>query len=159
MSRKKIDSIIKKNQPVYDEDAPDCPESVRFWCFTSGQMTGKERVSITGQARVHTRATAEGVGSLLEISGDGAGPVSASAPTLQAIVGAMNADTPAPNESAAEKKEKTKKDKKDKKPKKEEPTTTKEKKAAARDFLYASGFNLFCSGNFVGCWYEIDSFL
>lgn len=151
--RRKIDSIISKNTPVYDEDCPDCPESVRFWCFTSGKATDRERVAVTGQASMRVRTTPEVVGSLLEGPSSAAGSLgsgiaAASKVSLSSLVTVMKdaqngtasarGTSPSPAGSAKERKEKKeRKDKKNKKDKKdpvnkEEPKTTKEKQTLAR---------------------------
>ena len=51
-SRKKIDAIPRKGDSVPDPDAPEDAESIRFWCFTSGRYTDRERVKVTGSARI-----------------------------------------------------------------------------------------------------------
>lgn len=50
--RKKIDAILRKGDSVPDPDAPEDAESIRFWCFTSGRYTDRERVKVTGSAKI-----------------------------------------------------------------------------------------------------------
>ena len=129
---------------MFDEDAPDCPESVRFWCFTSGKCTEKERVALTGQASINVRSNAETVGALVDASSLPSSSVGGSvAPSgglsLSSLVTVMNncqdGDKSGDKEKSKEKsKGKSKKEKKDKKVKKEEPQTLKEKKESARSF-------------------------
>ena len=119
---------------MYDEDAPDCPESVRFWCFTSGRVTDREKVSVTGQSSIRVRGNADVVAAMAEqtMTGAGSAPAPASQLSLSALVDvAKAAGGDAENK---DKKEKKTNGKKAKKVKKEEPSNTKEKKDAGRNF-------------------------
>ena len=49
-----------------DPDAPDCPESIRFWCSTTSKFTDKERVKVSGSCTAKVKTTADGVASLLD---------------------------------------------------------------------------------------------
>lgn len=143
--RRKIDTIISKGNPVYDEDAPDCAESVRFWCSVGGKRTEREKVSITGQTSVRTKTTGKGMAALADTTSSLASSSAKGAPvSLASLVqiaenckGGGDADkTEEPSGAKEEKAPKEKKAKgKDKKAKKEEPKTTKEKKDAARNFI------------------------
>eukprot|EP00435_Cladocopium_sp_Y103_P000945 s674_g1.t1 len=133
---KKIDTIISKNQPIYDEDAPDCPESVRFLVFTGGSCVDREKVAITASSAVNVRSTPEMVGSLVEptatlpgssAAASGAARVGGAGQlSLSSLVGVVN-DCKDDNKEDKKEKKAVKKDKKDKKVKKEDPSTTKEK--------------------------------
>ena len=148
--RKKIDSIIAKGNAVYDEDAPDCPESVRFWAFTSGKMAEKEKVSVTGQAKAYVRPTADVVGSLVDVGGLPSASNSAAGGGNLSLSSLMNVVKDAQGGVEAEKpkasKIKDKKEKKGKKVTKEEPDTIEEKKDAARNlsqfWKLTNGFQL-----------------
>ena len=63
--RCKIQAIISRNTPVPDPDAPECAQSVRFWCTSGGQATERERTRVSAQARANVATTAEGLDSLL----------------------------------------------------------------------------------------------
>lgn len=139
--RKKIDTIISKNEPIYDEDAPDCPESVRFLVFTGGSCVDREKVAIAGSSTVNVRTTPDMLGSLVEptttLPGRSAAATSGGAGaagqlTLSSLVGVVN-DCKDADKKKDEKKP-TKKDKKEKKVKKEDPQTTKEKQQNGRNF-------------------------
>eukprot|EP00435_Cladocopium_sp_Y103_P032601 s4001_g8.t1 len=98
IQRKKIDSILRRGDGLPDPDAPDCPESVRFWCWTSGKYQEKEKLSLTGTSSIAVKPSKEGVASLVDSdnmpasggglsvgSGGGSGSIS-----LQSLVGVMN---------------------------------------------------------------------
>ena len=139
--RKKVDSIVRKNEAVPDMDAPDDAESTRFWCFTDARSTETDRLTITGQSTTNVKATGEGVASLLDTgSGLGCGAARALAgtsatpcgPSLQALVQVMN-DAPAGSVEAPGPKAKAKaKSKAKAKAKAVLPGTVAEQRAAAR---------------------------
>ena len=140
-----MDSIVRKNEAVPDMDAPDDPESTRFWCFTDARATESDRLTITGTSTTNVKSTAAGVSSLLDVgSGLGSGAAraltgtgGAAAPSLQALVQVMNevpagsmdsSGTPGPKAKA--------KTKAKAKPKARAmlPETVAEQRAAARAF-------------------------
>eukprot|EP00438_Fugacium_kawagutii_P025584 Skav209143 [mRNA] locus=scaffold2337:5273:8165:+ [translate_table: standard] len=148
-SERKIDTIISKGSPVYDEDAPDCAESVRFWCSVGGKRTEREKVSITGQASVRTKITGKGIAALADTTSSLASSGTKGAPvSLASLVqiaenckGPRDAEKtpeePSAKDEKVEKKAKKGKDK-DKKAKKEEPKTTQERKDFIRNFSFAN---------------------
>ena len=107
--RRKIDSIITKSTPHPDPDAPDDPESVRFWVSAGGSYneTDKTSVSATAHARVDT--TADGLTSLLGggdfgtmlSHGEASGGACGNRPTLKALVDIANTEAPAGPTAAA----------------------------------------------------------
>ena len=118
-----------------DPDAPDCPESIRFWCFTSGKYFDREKVSVTGSTTAKVKTTAEGMASLMASGTDmpGAsslGPVGVVQPTLASLTDVVKSQQAAAASAADPKKRAPKS--KVKKEKKEEPKDTKGKKTAAR---------------------------
>lgn len=149
LSRTKIDSIVRRNDSVADEDAPTDPESVRFWCTTGGWYQEKEKAEIKASSKAAVASTASGVGSLVGLSGLGgsagvssavAAPATpAGAPSLSSLVAVM-ADNPGGTTPGAKVKCKAKA-----KPKvkalPQHPMTEKEKRDAAR--------TLVCKG--LGC--------
>ena len=95
--RCKIQAIISRNTPVPDPDAPECAQSVRFWCTSGGQATERERTRVSAQARANVATTAEGLTSLLGTTnvgpmlGAGAeGGTVGNRPTLKALVDVAN---------------------------------------------------------------------
>lgn len=64
-SQSKIDSILRKQQGVPDEDAPDDVESVRFWCTTGSRYTDKEKMKLEMTASATVKTTPDAMGSLL----------------------------------------------------------------------------------------------
>lgn len=131
--RQKIDGILKKNDSVADPDAPDCPESIRFWRSTTAKFTDRERVKVTGACTARVKTTADGVSSLLDTS---AMPSIASTPAGRSTLSLQDL-TKVVNDSkavvAAEAKGKARaKTKAKAKVKVEHPTDLKEKIASAR---------------------------
>lgn len=131
--RQKIDGILKKNDSVADPGAPDCPESIRFWCSATAKFTDRERVKVTGACTARVKTTADGVSSLLDTS---AMPSIASTPAGRSTLSLQDL-TKVVNDSkavvAAEAKGKARaKTKAKAKVKVEHPTDLKEKIASAR---------------------------
>ena len=129
--RAKIDAIIRKNEAVPAEDAPDDPASTRFWSFVGGKYTDRERVSVKGTAVVGVKATPGGIAALLDggaMPGSGTlgAPTTPSTVTLSSLVG-LAKEAPAAAAPKAKAKAKGKA-----KAKAKEPQTTKEKKDVAR---------------------------
>ena len=128
---------------MVDEDAPDCAESVRFWCFTHGSYSEKERMSISGTANVAVRSTPEVVGALASApalpTASGAGGPVAGGLSLASLVNVANQaqESAAAEPTGSRKGKGVKKDKKDKKVKKELPEGIKEKKDAVRIYRFA----------------------
>ena len=104
--RLKIDTIVQKNTPVPDEDAPDDPSSTRWWCSTGGKMSEEQVMSVEGEARVSVAADPNFIGSLtsadagmtgmpsLGLPAGAAGPGgNGQGPSLSQIVEAMNQAT------------------------------------------------------------------
>ena len=134
LPRKKIDAILRRGDSVPDPDVPDDLESIRFWCFTSGKYTDREKVKVTGSTKANVRTTAEGVGSLVngvEIPGSITPASSAAMPTLASLTDVVKGQQ-ALAAAAAEPKAKAKAKAKVKKEKKEEPMDLKGKKTAGR---------------------------
>lgn len=140
--RAKIDAVIRKNEAIADPDAPDDPASTRFWTYVGGKYTDREKISVKGTAKVAVKATAAGVGSLLDGSSmpgctTGA-PPTPSGVSLSTLVGlATAAETPTAPAAKGKAKAKTKAKAK---AKPQEPQSTKEKKDAARTPAH---FNIF----------------
>lgn len=116
-----------------DPDAPDCPESIRFWCSATAKFTDRERVKVTGACTARVKTTADGVSSLLDTS---AMPSIASTPARRSTLSLQDL-TKVVNDSkavvAAEAKGKARaKTKAKAKVKVEHPTDLKEKIASAR---------------------------
>ncbi len=99
--RHKIDSIIRRQKGVPDEDAPDDAESTRFWATVGGKFEDKEKMSVNMTATTSVKSTPESVESIMassEVSGTPLalmnGPITdpaTSTPTLEQFVGVMNA--------------------------------------------------------------------
>lgn len=94
----KIDSIIAKGVPHPDPDAPEDPESVRFWATSGGSMAERERTKITASAQATLESTADGLASIvggLETAdmASGAGKP-AGGPSLRALVDIASAPDP-----------------------------------------------------------------
>lgn len=63
--RNKIDNLIAKSTPHPDPDAPEDPESVRFWCRVGGTFSERERTSVSGQASASIAASSDALGALM----------------------------------------------------------------------------------------------
>ncbi len=110
--RHKIDSIIRRQTGVPDEDAPDDLESTRFWASTGGKFEDKESMTVSMNASANVKSTPETISGLMA-GGNGLSPGSgplaltngsaaaaASNPSLEALVGVMNSSTPGPKAKA-----------------------------------------------------------
>ena len=133
--RAKIDAILRKNEAVPDEDAPDDAASTRFWCFTGGKYTDREKVMVKGSSNIGVKSTASGIAALLDSSGmPGAcvagSPTTPSSVSLSTLVGIAKESERGDAQPKAKAKAKAKG--KGKKVQKEDPLTPKEKKEAAR---------------------------
>ena len=100
--RNKIDSIISRSTPFPDADAPEDPESVRFWATVGGSSAQRESttISATASARIETSgdclASMVGGGLDVDAASNGAGGRCGNGPTLKALVDVANA---APSEA------------------------------------------------------------
>lgn len=99
--RVKIDNIIARGTPHPDPDAPEDPESVRFWCNCGGMASETENTKVHAAAETNVQANGEFLGSLVSFDAMAvdSGERSASGPTLRALVDVASAppatDTPA----------------------------------------------------------------
>ena len=105
-----MDSIILKGTLVPDPDAPDDPESVRFWATSGGSMAEREKTKVSAAARASIETTGEGLASIvgpLDLPEMVSGRV-AHGPSLKALVDVANStaapeSTPAPKAKAKSK--------------------------------------------------------
>eukprot|EP00435_Cladocopium_sp_Y103_P060623 s220_g22.t1 len=137
----KIDCIVRRGDGIPDEDAPQDPESVRFWAFTTGHYKELEKISLTGTATTNVKPTVDGVTSLLDTqtmpsacaTSSSAGGSTLSLTSLvdvmkDSVNGAAPTTTPGPGRAKAKAKAKAK-------ARAVEPQTMKEKREAARKEL------------------------
>ncbi|CAE7437874.1 unnamed protein product [Symbiodinium sp. KB8] len=73
-SVEKIESIVRKGG-TRDPDAPNCIQSIKYWCREGSRLTNTDSVSQRAQAHVNVKASSEMLGSLL--GGPAASDVSA----------------------------------------------------------------------------------
>ena len=116
--RRKIDTVIQKQAPVADEDAPDDPESVRFWVTDGSSYTETDKTKVAAKASAQVETTADGLAGLVGPAGDGSefGSMLGSAPstagsnrpTLKSLVDLANAPDEASAAPAAKAKAKAK---------------------------------------------------
>lgn len=138
--RTKITAILKKNEPVPDADAPDDPESTRFWCFVGGKYTDKETCTVEGVANVSVKPHAAGVAALMDSSTmpllSASKPASGAGISIRSLAGivdkATESQTGGGGGGGNEKNGKVKKTKKA--AAKEVPQTAKDKRDTARNF-------------------------
>lgn len=129
-----MDAILRKNEPVPDEDAPEDAASTRFWCFTQAKCFDREKLSVKGTSTTAIKPTAGGIAALMDGSGMPSMTPSTAAPStvsLQSLVTVASNAAEAPGPAAAAKAKSKAKAKT--KVKREEPKTTKEKKDTARN--------------------------
>lgn len=95
---------MQRGNGIPDEDAPNDPESVRFWCWVGGRYTDREKTSLSMEASANVRPTADSLGSMLASSNgvmgtsqlmisNGGAPtpnVPTSGPSLEALKNVMN---------------------------------------------------------------------
>lgn len=135
-----MDAIVRRGDGIPDPDAPSCPESVRFWAFTSGSYTEREKLSVTGNASVSFQPNANAISSLMDLSGAGmpgaCGTISPnpSAVSLQSLVGVMS-DAGAASDARAPAAKSKAKAKAKARAKTVEPQSLQEKKDAGRTFV------------------------
>ncbi|CAK9083364.1 Uncharacterized protein SCF082_LOCUS39572 [Durusdinium trenchii] len=140
-SETKITAILKKNEPVPDADAPDDPESTRFWCFVGGKYTDKETCTVEGVANVSVKPHAAGVAALMDSSTmpllSASKPASGAGISIRSLAGivdkATESQTGGGGGGGNEKNGKVKKTKKA--AAKEVPQTAKDKRDTARKEL------------------------
>lgn len=133
--RAKVDAILKKNEPVPDEDAPEDPASTRFWCWTATKCTDREKLSVKGTSTTAIKPSAGGVAALLDGSGMPSLTPTTTTPStvsLQSLVTVASTAAEAPGGGGTNPKAKGKAKAKAK-VKREDPKTTKEKKDTARN--------------------------
>lgn len=102
--RQKIENLIKK-PGIADPDAPNDPESTRWWANVGGKYTDKERMSVSTTSHASVRTTSGVVSGLLagpqegstgggqlSLTNGSASPpsVTGSGPSLAELVGIMN---------------------------------------------------------------------
>ena len=85
--RAKIDTIISRSTPHPDPDAPECPESVRFWATAGGEFSEKERTRVTATASARVAPSATGLAGLVQhdVPSSGAPTPCGNGPTLRAL--------------------------------------------------------------------------
>ena len=133
--RAKVDAILKKNEPVPDEDAPEDPASTRFWCWTATKCTDREKLSVKGTSTTAIKPSAGGVAALLDGSGMPSLTPTTTTPStvsLQSLGSVASTAAEAPGGGGTNPKAKGKAKAKAK-VKREDPKTTKEKKDTARN--------------------------
>ena len=117
LPRTKIDSIISKSTPFPDADAPEDPESVRFWATVGGSSAQRESTTISASASARIETTAECLASMVggggvdvDAASNGAGGRCGNGPTLKSLVDVANAipDTAAVPKAKAKAKAKAK---------------------------------------------------
>ncbi len=85
--RVKIDSIISRSTPHPDPDAPEDPESVRFWCRTGATHHERERTSVTGTSHAAIATTGETLAAMTsELQENGTTGPCLSRPALRSLV-------------------------------------------------------------------------
>ena len=96
--RQKIENLVKKGG-VPDEDAPDDPESTRFWCHTGSKFTDREKMSLTQESVANVRTTSASMEALLStptptpLALTNGGSSTTSGPSLESLVNVMNGTT------------------------------------------------------------------
>ena len=144
--RAKIDTIISRSTPHPDPDAPECPESVRFWATSGGEFSEKERTRVTATASARVAPSATGLAGLVQhdVPSSGAPTPCGNGPTLRALVDvANNTESPGP-EPTAKGKAKAKAKAKSKVAQ-VTPKTPAEQRVAIR------------SSDFIGIWFDRDN--
>ena len=93
--------MIKRGDGVADPDAPNDPNSTRFWVTTGAKFTDRERVGVSMEANAAIKTTADTVGAMLGGPENGSGWLaltngapstassSAGGASLEALVGIM----------------------------------------------------------------------
>lgn len=84
--RTKIDTIIAKSTPYPDPDAPEDPESVRFWCRTGATHSEREKTSVTGTARASIATNGDSLAALTGDFTETSTTATANRPALRALV-------------------------------------------------------------------------
>lgn len=95
--RTKIDTLISRSTPVPDPDAPEDPESVRFWATSGGEFSERERTRVSATATARVAPTTEGLVAMahLDVPGAGAGVTPCgNGPTLRSLVDVANSTEP-----------------------------------------------------------------
>lgn len=85
-----------KKGGIPDEDAPDDPESTRFWCHVGSKFTDRERMSLTQESVANVGTTSASMQALLSTPTPGplaltnGGGSTTSGPSLESLVNVMN---------------------------------------------------------------------
>ena len=97
LPRTKIDSIISKQTPHPDPDAPEDPESVRFWATCGGSLSQKERSTISAAAAAKIQSNSDGLAAMVgavDLESGENGTKVGNGPTLKALVDVANTVEP-----------------------------------------------------------------
>ncbi len=88
--------MIAKSTPHPDPDAPEDPESVRFWCRVGGTFSERERTSVTGTASASIAASSDALGSLMSdpLGAPSASTGTSGGPALRSLVDVASAPIP-----------------------------------------------------------------
>lgn len=95
--RAKIDSIIARNTPHPDPDAPEDPASVRFWANCGGVASEVESTKLQASAQATVQSTGDILSSI--VGSDPMAPDTgrvANGPTLRALVDVASTPVEAP---------------------------------------------------------------
>lgn len=90
--------MISRSTPHPDPDAPEDPESVRFWATSGGEFSERERTKVSATANARVRPTSEGLAAMahLDVPGAGGVPVTpcGNGPTLRSLVDVASSAEP-----------------------------------------------------------------
>ena len=96
--RTKIDTLISRSTPVPDPDAPEDPESVRFWATSDGEFSERERTKVSATATARVTPTTDGLAAMAHLDVPGAGGAAVTpcgnGPTLKSLVDVANSSEP-----------------------------------------------------------------